>query len=89
MFFTKDLKPMLNSRTHPCKIVCLDQFMKAYCCLLPYVFSLLIFYNNYFITYVTYLIILLLLSDYMVFLKLFLTVTNIFMLITFTFLTCT
>ena len=54
--------------------------MKAYCCLLLYVFSLFIFT----IVLSLMLHILLLFSDQGIFLKLFLTVTNILMLITCT-----
>ena len=46
MFFIKDLKPTDAKQTvwfHPCKIICIDHFIKAYCCLLLYVFSLFIF----------------------------------------------
>ena len=81
-------RPKTNAKQtvwfHPCKIICLDQFIKAYCCLLLYVFSLLIF------TIILSLMshILLLSNDHCIF-KLFLTVTNIFMLITCTFLSRT
>ena len=84
-FFFFYQRPKTNAKQtvwfHPCKIICLDQFIKTYCCLLLHIF----FFNFLtIITYVTHFT-----TFYWSWFFLNLTLADTFMLITCRFLTRT